>query len=94
LETKLALKITGRCDSCVKEVNGTHFAELIQYVKRFLDGSQTDFEISYDIHVDNYGYHWLIIDTKQIEDNVAYIITVGGMIEEKGFSDQFIICSF
>jgi hypothetical protein len=58
------LKITGRCDSCVKEVSRTRFAELKQYVKRFLDESQIDFELSYDIHVYNYGYLWAIIDTK------------------------------
>ena len=88
METKLALKNTGRCGICVKNVSGTYFDELKQYVKSFLDGSKSDFELSYDIHVDNYGYLWIIIDIKRIEDTVACIITVGETIEEKGFSDQ------
>ena len=94
LETKLALKSTGRCGICVKKVSGTQFDELKQYIKNILDGSKTDFELSYDIHLDNYGYLWIIIDTKRIEDTVACIITVGEMIEEKGFSEQLLSAVF
>jgi hypothetical protein len=88
------MKSTGRCGICVKMVNETQFDELKQYIKSFLDGSKIDFELSYDIHADNYGYLWIIIDTKRIEDTVACIITVGETIEEKGFSDQLLSAVF
>jgi hypothetical protein len=95
LENKLGLKSTGRCAICVKSVNTTDFNEMKQYVQSFLDAaSKKDFDISFHTAVDSYGYLWIILTGKAIEDTVAAINAIGDTINEKGFSNQLLAAIF
>lgn len=95
LENKLGLKSTGRCAICVKSVNTPDFDEMKQYVQDFLNAaSKNNFGVSFRNTVDSYGYLWIIIMGKAIEDIVASINTIGNTIEEKGFSNQLLASIF
>jgi PspAB-like protein len=97
LDSKLGLKSTGRCAICVKSVNTPDFNEMKQYVQDFLNSAnsnKTDFEISFHTVVDSYGYLWVILNGKAIEDIVAAINAVGDTINEKGFSNQLLAAMF
>jgi hypothetical protein len=94
LETKLGLKNTGRSAISMKVVDGMYFSDMKQDIKRFLDASKTDFDLRYRTLTDSYGYLWVIIEGKHMEDILAGVTAVGDMVEEKGFSDKLLAAIF
>jgi len=94
LETKLGLKNTGRSAVSVKVVEGMYFSDMKENIQRFLDASKTDFDLRYRTLTDSYGYLWVIIEGKHMEDILAGVTAVGDMVEEKGFSDKLLAAIF
>ena len=94
LETKLGLKNTGRCAVSLKSVSGMHFSEMKDDIKRFLDASKAEFELSYNIVTDSYGYLWVILQGRSMEDILAQLIAVGDTIQDKGFSNHLLAAVF
>ena len=71
METKLGLKNTGRCAVSLKSVSGMYFTEMKDDIQRFLNASKAEFELSYNIVTDSYGYLWVILQGKSMEDILA-----------------------
>jgi hypothetical protein len=94
LETKLGLKNTGRCTVSLKSVSGMHFSEMKDDIKRFLDASKAEFELSYNIVTDSYGYLWVVLQGRSMEDILAQLIAVGDTIQDKGFSNHLLAAVF
>lgn len=94
LETKLGLKNTGRSAVSIKMVDGMYFSVMREDIQRFLDASKTDFGLRYRTVIDSYGYLWVIIEGKHVEDILAGITAVGDTVEEKGFSDKLLAAIF
>lgn len=94
LETKLGLKNTGRCAVSLKSVSGMHFSEMKDDIKRFLDASKAEFELSYNMVTDSYGYLWVILQGASMEDILAQLIAVGDTIQDKGFSNHLLAAVF
>ncbi len=94
LETKLGLKNTGRSAVSIKMVDGMYFSVMKQDIQSFLDASKTEFGLRYRTVIDSYGYLWVIIEGKRVEDILAGITAVGDTVEEKGFSDKLLAAVF
>jgi hypothetical protein len=94
LESKIGLKNSGRCALSLKSISGMYFNEMKEDIKRFLDISKTDFELTYRTVTDSYGYLWVILEGKRMEDLLAGISAVGDTIDEKGFSNQLLAAVF
>jgi hypothetical protein len=94
IESKLGLKNSGRCALSLKTISGMYFNEMKDDIKRFLDISKTDFELTYRTVIDSYGYLWVILEGKRMEDLLAGISAVGDTVDEKGFSDQLLAAIF
>jgi PspAB-like protein len=94
IESKMGLKISGRCALSLKSISGMYFNEMKDDIKRFLDISKTDFELTYRTVIDSYGYLWVILEGKKMEDLLAGISAVGDTVDEKGFSDQLLAAIF
>ena len=94
LETKLGLKNTGRSAISMKVVDGMYFSDMKEDIQRFLDASKTDFDLRYRTLTDSYGYLWIIIKGKHMEDVLAGVTAVGDMVQEKGFSDKLLAAIF
>jgi hypothetical protein len=94
LETKLGLKNTGRCAVSLKSVSGMHFSEMKDDIKRFLDASKAEFGLSYNMVTDSYGYLWVILQGRSMEDILAQLIAVGDTIQDKGFSNHLLAAVF
>ena len=94
LDDNLGLKSTGKCGIFVKSVNTETFKQMKEHVDNFLknviDKKNTDFDITFDSKIDDYGYLWFIIKGKSIEEIVAVINAIGDIIHEKGFSRQLL----
>ena len=88
IESKMGLKNSGRCALSLKSISGMYFNEMKDDIKRFLDISKTDFELTYRTVIDSYGYLWVILEGKRMEDLLAGISAVGDTVDEKGFSNQ------
>lgn len=94
LETKQGLKPTGRCALTVKSTSGLYFNEMKDEIQRFLAISKPDLQFDYRTVVDSYGYLWLILAGRTIEDALAAITAVVDTIQEKGFSSQILASIF
>ena len=94
LESKLGLKNSGRCALSLKSISGMHFVEMKDDIERFLDMSKTDFELTYRTITDSYGYLWVILEGKKMEDLLAGISAIGDTVDEKGFSNQLLAAIF
>jgi hypothetical protein len=71
-----------------------HFSEMKDDIKRFLDASKAEFELSYNIVTDSYGYLWVILQGRSMEDILAQLIAVGDTIQDKGFSNHLLAAVF
>ncbi|MGC2570494.1 MAG: hypothetical protein WA364_03205 [Candidatus Nitrosopolaris sp.] len=94
LEIKLGLKNTGRSAMSIKAVDGMHFSVMREDIQHFLDASKTEFNLSYRTITDSYGYLWVIIEAKHMEDILAGISAIGDTVYEKGFSDKLLAAIF
>ena len=94
LEVKLGLKVTGRCALTFKRVSGTFFYHMEQDIRQFLDNLKPEFDLTWRINTDAYGYMWIVFEGKRIEDLLAGLTTVSDIVEEKGFSDQLLAAVF
>ncbi|HEX2170674.1 MAG TPA: hypothetical protein VHF65_10295 [Nitrososphaera sp.] len=94
LEVKLGLKVTGRCALTFKRVSGTFFYQMEQDIRQFLDNLKPEFNLTWRIITDAYGYMWIVFEGKRIEDLLAGLTTVSDIVEEKGFSDQLLAAVF
>jgi hypothetical protein len=94
LETKQGLKPTGRCALTIKSTNGMYFNEMKNEIQRFVAISKPDLQFDYRTAVDSYGYLWLILAGRTIEDSLAAITAVVDTIQEKGFSSQILASIF
>jgi hypothetical protein len=50
--------------------------------------------LAYRTVTDSYGYIWIILEGRRIEDLLAGLTAVGDTVEEKGFSDQILAAVF
>jgi hypothetical protein len=94
LETSLGLKASGKCAITFKTVSGSLFYEMESDLRRFLDTLRPEFDLGYRSVTDKYGYMWIILEGRRIEDLLAGLTAVAGMVEEKGFSDQLLAAVF
>ncbi len=94
LETKLGLKSTGRLAISLKAVDGMYFLSMKEDIQQFLRASRTDFDLTYRIITDTYGYLWLIIEGKKMEDLLAGVTSIGDIIYERGFADKLLATVF
>jgi hypothetical protein len=94
IESKMGLKNSGRCALSLKSISGMYFNEMKDDIKRFLDISKTDFELTYRTVTDSYGYLWVILEGKRMEDLLAGISAIGDTVDEKGFSNQLLAAIF
>jgi hypothetical protein len=65
-----------------------------QDIRQFLDNLQPEFNLTWRITTDAYGYMWIVFEGKRIEDLLAGLTTVSDIVEEKGFSDQLLAAVF
>jgi hypothetical protein len=86
--------VTGRCALAFKTVSGTFFYEMEQDVRRFLGSLQPEFDLAFSTVTDSYGYMWIVLEGKRIEDLLAGLTATGDMVAEKGFSDQLLAAVF
>jgi PspAB-like protein len=65
-----------------------------QEIKRFLVSLNPEFDLTFRSITDTYGYMWIVLEGKRIEDLLAGLTAVGDTIAEKGFSDQILAAVF
>jgi hypothetical protein len=63
-------------------------------IRQFLDASRTDFDLTYRILIDTFGYLWVIIEGKNMEDQLAGVTAIGDIVYERGFADKLLATVF
>ena len=85
LETTLGLRSTGRCGISFKSMSGMQFNALTSDIKNFLDQSIDEFKITYDTLTDSYGYFWIILNAKTMEDELAALTAIRDTVQDSGY---------
>lgn len=65
-----------------------------QDLERFLKTLPPDFDLVFRSLTDRYGYLWIVLQGSKIEDLLAGLTAAGGIVEERGFSDQLLAAVF
>jgi hypothetical protein len=94
LETKLGLQSTGRCGISFKSTSGMQFSDLTNEIKSFLDHSITEFNIRYETLTDSFGYFWIILSAKVMEDELAALTAVRDTVEDAGYLPLLLASAF
>ena len=98
LDKKIGLVTTGRCVLVIMTNGGQSFRELEQEVKRFLDSMEREESSAVDLHydaiTDYYGYLWIVLYGKKIEDLLVGLTAVGDLVIERGFSNEILAAVF
>jgi hypothetical protein len=71
-----------------------YFLTMKEDIRNFLNVSRTDFDLTYRILTDTYGYLWIVIEGKNMEDILAGMTAVGDIIYERGFADNLLATVF
>jgi hypothetical protein len=71
-------------------VDGMYFLTMKEEIRQFLDASRTDFDLTYRILIDTFGYLWVIIEGKNMEDQLAGVTAIGDIVYERGFADKLL----
>lgn len=75
-------------------MSGSFFYDMEQELRRFLDAVRPEFDISYRMTADQYGYMWLVLEGRRMEDLLAGITAAGDTVAEKGFEEQLLAAVF
>jgi hypothetical protein len=75
-------------------VDGMYFLTMKEEIRQFLDASRTDFDLTYRILIDTFGYLWVIIEGKNMEDQLAGVTAIGDIVYERGFADKLLATVF
>ena len=65
-----------------------------QEVRQFLNAVRGEFELSYRTTTDSYGYMWVVLEGRRIEDLLAGLTAAGDIVAERGFSDHLLAAVF
>jgi hypothetical protein len=65
-----------------------------QEVRQFLNAVRAEFELSYRTTTDSYGYMWVVLEGRRIEDLLAGLTAAGDIVAERGFSDHLLAAVF
>lgn len=73
-------------------MSGMQFNALTNDITNFLNHSINEFKITYDTLTDSYGYFWIILNAKTMEDELAALTAVRDTVEDSGYL-QFLLAS-
>jgi hypothetical protein len=94
LDVELGLKPAGRAAVCFKPLSAGEFVRAENELQELLDVVARDSGSRVSRRSDEYGFEWLIVEDKDLEDLVTTIHLIGSELKARGFGPQLLAAVF
>lgn len=94
LDTECGLTSAGVGAVCFKPLSAGDFVRVQNDVQQLLDSVAAESGSKLEQRDDSFGFHWIIVRDKDLEDQVAGVHTVAQGLSEQGFDAQLLAAVF
>ena len=94
LEVDVGLKFAGAGAIVYKPLSAGEFAQADADMRELLHAAAKDSGSEIEKRSDRYGFEWLIVRDRDLEDVVTSIHTVGSELQARGFGPQLLAAAF
>jgi len=94
LDTELGLRTAGAGGIVFKPLSAGDFVRAENELQQLLDGVAADSGSRLERREDSFGYTWIIVRDRELEDQVTTIHAVASGLEEAGFGAQLLAAVF
>ena len=94
LETELGLKTAGKAAVTYKPLSAGEFTSVDTDIESLLKAAARSSGSEIERKTDSFGYEWLIIHDKDLEDQVTAVHAVAQQMTEQGFGAQLLAAPF
>ncbi|HZC30099.1 MAG TPA: hypothetical protein VE261_01180 [Gaiellaceae bacterium] len=94
LDTESNLKPAGAGAIVYKQLSSGAFTQADQEIEQLLQGVAADAGSKLDRKTDSFGFEWVIVRDKDLEDQVTAVHAVASEFEAKGFGAQLLAATF
>ena len=94
MEANLDYRPVGEAALCFADVDSTAFATAVNEVRAILDAGREETGTVADLHTDDYGYRWVVVDDEDFEDLVTTIHFAVRTLVDEGFGSRLLAAVF
>ena len=94
MDTELGLRTAGAAGVCFKPLSAADFVRAENDLQELLDRVAVDSGSKLERREDSFGYTWIVVRDKELEDQVTTIHAVSSGLEEAGFGAQLLAAVF
>ena len=94
LETELALKPGDAAGVCFKPLSAGEFVRAENEMQALLDAVAQESGAKIERKSDNFGFEWLVVRDRDLEDQVTTIHAISSELESRGFGPQLLAAVF
>ncbi len=94
LETEVGLRTAGVGGICFKPLSAGDFVRAENELQQLLDGIAVDYGSRLERREDSFGYTWIVVRDRELEDQVTTVHAVAQGLEEQGFGGQLLAAVF
>ena len=94
LEASMGLATTGRAGVCFKAVAAGVFDELVRETEELLQATSADAGTTISRATDEFGFSWIVIEDRDVEDLATTSHVISRSLEERGFSERLLCAVF
>jgi hypothetical protein len=94
LETELGLRTAGAGGIVFKPLSAGDFVRAENELQQLLDGIAVDYGSRLERREDSFGYTWIVVRDRELEDQVTTVHAVAQGLEEQGFGGQLLAAVF
>jgi PspAB-like protein len=94
LETELGLKTAGKAAVTYKPLSAGEFTSVGNDIESLLKSAARSSGSEIERKTDSFGYEWLVIHDKDLEDQVTAVHAVAQQMTEQGFGAQLLAAPF
>jgi PspAB-like protein len=94
LDSELGLKPGGAAAVVFKPLSAGDFVRAENELQELLGVAARDSGSKIERKSDTYGYEWLVVRDKDIEDLVTTVHLIGSELQERGFGDRLLAAAF
>lgn len=94
LEVELGLKPGGVAAVCFKPLSAGEFVRAENELQQLLDAVATQSHSKISRHSDEFGFEWLVVRDRELEDLVTTVHLIGSELQSRGFGPQLLAAMF
>ncbi len=94
MEANLGYVPVGDAALCFTGVDSTRFADAVEEVKAILAAGEEETGTVAELHEDDYGYRWIVLEDETFEDLVTTIHFAVRTLEDHGFGSRLLAAVF